>query len=241
MQFSDLTILDGAIAFVFLASILRGMRHGAVRQMSTLLAWISAFAAGFLFGPTIRHLMPEIGLFGDYANVCLISSFLAFASAFLLTLIAFALLTPFASRLAPGVFGPLDQVMGIAFGIGRGFVLVLGGFLIYDIFLVDGSPHEWVIAAASYPILDSTSDFLRESASTQVPSWLGGRLEALTEGCWPNPLPPIPDPPVIPDPLPPDPLPPDPLPPDPLPPDPLPPDPLPPDPSPIKELRMIWD
>ena len=197
MQFSDLTILDGAIAFVFLASILRGMRHGAVRQMSTLLAWVSAFAAGFLFGPTIRPLMPEIGLFGDYADVCLVSSFLAFASAFLLTLVGFSLLTPFASRLAPGVFGPLDQVMGIAFGIGRGFVLVLGGFLIYDIFLVDGSPHEWVTAAASYPILDSTSDFLRESASTQVPSWLGGRLEALTEGCRlviENPLPAIENP-----------------------------------------------
>lgn len=183
MELPDLKFADGLIGLVLLVSTLRGLRRGMVREVVSLSSWVAAFVAGFVFGPSVIPLMPEIGILGDYADSCLIGAFLAYGSVFLLTLLCFSLLAPFASQVSTGSFGPVDVFFGLLFGFARAVVLVVGAYMLYGIVVAESTVPDMLRDAWAFDLLDSTSEWLRRSAAEQVPSRLGERIEALTAEC----------------------------------------------------------
>ncbi len=184
MDLPNLTIVDGLLAFVILLSVLRGFSHGGIKELVGVSGWVVSFAVAFIFGPSVRPLMPEIGLFGDYADSCLIASFLAFLSLFALTLICFSLIAPVFARTSSGsAFGSADRLIGIGFGVVRGAVILLGAYMLYDALVPDVDKTDLLTSSGSYGLLEGASDLLRASTVERVPTWLGARLEALTEEC----------------------------------------------------------
>lgn len=183
MDLGQLTLLD----FVFLAviglSVLRGFTQGAVREIAGVGGWVVAFAVAFLFASDIRPYMPEIGVFGDFADACLISAFLAFLGLFVLSMIGVSLISPALGRGAGDAFGSGDRVVGVLFGLLRGFVIIVGSYLLYDVFVPDTDKSDLLTSATSYDLLRGLSETLRESAAGSLPNWLGGRIEALVVGC----------------------------------------------------------
>ena len=183
MVLPSFTIVDGLLAMPIVLSLIRGIRYGMLRELTTLLTWIGAFAGGFLLTPTVLPLIPEVGLFGDYADSCLIGSLLAFLAAFLLSLAGVSLLASMFTGFASNSFGAFNLVLGMLFGLVRGVVVVIGGFLVYEAINGDRPKPEWLTGATSYPFLESSSIALRQSASEPIANFLGRRIEDLTAAC----------------------------------------------------------
>lgn len=183
MDIPELNIVDFVLIAILALSITRGFSRGGIREIAGVAGWLAAFVVAFLFAPEVRPLMPEIGVFGDYADTCLISAFLAFFSLFLLTMIGVALVSPAVDRGTAGAFGSGDRVFGLLFGIVRGVAIIIGGYLLYDVFVPQSDQSDFLTSAGSYDMLKSISSALRDSTSGSLPGWLGSRVEALVEGC----------------------------------------------------------
>ncbi len=183
MELPALNIVDFVLIAIMALSITRGFSRGGIREIAGVAGWVAAFIIAFIFAPEVRPLMPEIGVFGDYADTCLISGFLAFFALFLLTMIAVALVTPAVERGTAGAFGSGDRVFGLLFGIVRGVAIIIGGYLLYDVFVPLSDQSDFLTSAGSYDMLKSISSALRDSTAGSIPGWLGGRIEALVDGC----------------------------------------------------------
>ena len=138
----------------------------------------------FVFTPSVRPMMPEIGLFGDFADACLIATFLAFISLFVLSILAVSVLSPIISRASSrGEIGAGDQLIGLGFGLIRGAIIVLIAYIAYDAVIEDADKLDLLTSAAFADLLESGATVLRSTDMEGIQTLIGGRLEALTEGC----------------------------------------------------------
>lgn len=188
MDLPNLNIVDYVLLAVIVLSVVRGYSRGGIREIAGVIGWVAAFAVAFMFAPEVRPIMPEISLFGDYASSCLISAFLAFFTLFLLTLIGVSLVSPAVDRSTLGAFGAGDRVFGLLFGLIRGTVIGVGGFLLYDIFVPQQEQSEFLTSAVSHDILKSISATLGDLASGKIYGWLNSQIEALVSECGYRPV-----------------------------------------------------
>jgi len=149
------TPLDLGLAVIALVSGLLAMYRGLTREVLSLISWALAGAASAYF------------VFYQKANAQWIadkfSSPLIMAQAgggiliFLLMLIIVHLFTArLSDRVLDSHVGPIDRVFGFAFGLARGFLLVVIGFVFYT-FLTDEKKYPtWVKDAQSLPLLQET-------------------------------------------------------------------------------------
>jgi membrane protein required for colicin V production len=71
--------------------------------------------------------------------------------------------------------GAIDRILGLAFGVARGFVLVVIPFMFYEAFVdKPEQQYPWVRDAVSRPYIKSTGDSLRVILQRLVPSSLMG-------------------------------------------------------------------
>ncbi|MCX7629575.1 MAG: CvpA family protein [Geminicoccaceae bacterium] len=144
MQPPPLTALDLAVAVVVGLSAIVALARGALRELLGLLAWIGAFAcAWFGFSPVRPILKEAIGndLLVDLATVVVV---------FLVPLVALKLLAGAVARAANGP-GPADRLLGLLFGLARGALLVVLGWILATM-LVPAERHpDWVKRAVALP------------------------------------------------------------------------------------------
>ena len=184
MQLPALNIIDGVILLVMGLSMMRGFAQGASREIVGILVWVAALVIAFVFTPSVRPLMPEIGLFGDFADACLIATFLAFLGLFVLSVLAVSVLSPIVGRAASrGETSSGDQVLGLAFGFIRGAIIVLIAYVAYDSFIEDANKPDLLTSAAFAALLEDGASLLHNTDMQGIQAWIGGRLEAMTEGC----------------------------------------------------------
>jgi len=181
MQLPPLNIIDLAILAVLGLSIVRGFTNGGLREMLGVVGLVAPLAIAFLLTPTLRPLMPEIGLFGDFADACLIATFLAFISMFILSSVGFSMLLPLASRSAGGLCSG-NRIFGLAFGALRGAVIVLALYAGYDLFVAKGQESDLFSSAAFASPLKQALAWGRDDLAN-LPGFIGGRIEAMTTGC----------------------------------------------------------
>ncbi len=110
---------DYLIIIVIALSVLIGLWRGLLREVISLATWIAAFAIAFLFAEDgARHLAP-------YLDIPSLRIAAAFGGLFLATLLIGGLVGIVASQLVDytGLTGT-DRVLGMAFGLGRGAVVI---------------------------------------------------------------------------------------------------------------------
>jgi membrane protein required for colicin V production len=118
--FAGIGWLDWAFVAVLLLSVVIGLWRGLVFELLSLAGWVAAFVAAQWFAPVVA---PWVGLGTP-------GSALNFGIAFALTFVVALLLWAVASRLVRLLvhatpLQPVDRLLGAAFGLVRGLVLLL--------------------------------------------------------------------------------------------------------------------
>ena len=120
MQWLPLPWVDVAMLGVFVLSALVGLVRGITFELLSLAGWFAAYLAGRWLGPFIAPYLP-LGAAGSALNLGA-----AFACAFILVLIAWTLMARFVSALIGATpLRPLDRLLGAAFGLARGVLVLL--------------------------------------------------------------------------------------------------------------------
>ena len=120
IELPELGWIDIAMLAIVALSAIAGAVRGLTFEILSLLGWVAAWFAGLWLGPAIApHL--SIGSPGSSLN-----GIAAFAIAFLIALVVCGL----AARAVSALVGktplkPLDRLLGIAFGVLRGVLVLL--------------------------------------------------------------------------------------------------------------------
>ena len=157
-----LSYLDAALLAIVAISGIVAMYRGLTREILSILSWVAAAAACvyfvFKFKAEAQHvadqfhapvLVAQVGIGGFKVQFVVLD---------------------IADRV-----GAIDRILGFAFGLARGFVLVVIPFMFYEAFVdKPEQQYPWVRDAVSRPYIKSTGDSLRIILQRMVPSSLMG-------------------------------------------------------------------
>ena len=113
-------VLDWIFLAVLLTSLLLGVWRGLVYEVLSLVSWVAAFVAAQWLAPTVASSLPMSGA----------TEMIRYAAAFVLVFIAVVLAVGLVAwlmkKLVASVgLSPVDRLLGAAFGLARGLVIVL--------------------------------------------------------------------------------------------------------------------
>ncbi|MEW6591781.1 MAG: CvpA family protein [Pseudomonadota bacterium] len=116
-----MTLLDFMVLGVLLLTVVRGLMRGLVDTLFSLAAWVLAFVAGKWGAWFVVPLLPIDAGQGSVAY------FVGFLTIFLAVLIGTLLLGHTVGALVKAVgLGSADKVLGGAFGLAKGAVILIG-------------------------------------------------------------------------------------------------------------------
>jgi membrane protein required for colicin V production len=118
-------ILDLIFGGVMLVSLLLGAWRGLVYEVLSVLSWIAAFILAQWLAPEVAHKLPLNG----------VSEALRYAAGFALVFVLAAFAGGMLAKLVKMLFAavglqPVDRVLGAAFGLVRGVVLLLAATIV---------------------------------------------------------------------------------------------------------------
>ncbi len=144
--------VDFSVLAVIAISALLAFLRGLVREVAGVGAWVGAALVAAWGGP---FLIPRMRVWtGDAA----FSDPLAYAAVFLVALILFSVVAAQVGSLVRGsALGSLDRTVGVAFGVVRGFLLVIVAYIAAGLLVV---PVRWPAAVLQARLLP----FVYESA-----------------------------------------------------------------------------
>src|SRR5215469_11812636 len=150
-----ITLLDIGLIAVMLISGLLAMIRGFMREVMSIMAWVlAAIATLYAYG----KLVPAATA---YFNSELIAKAAVIGGVFLLTLLLASVVTVRVSDMVlDSRVGALDRTLGFLFGLGRGLLIVVVGFLFFAWLVPDRSQPEWVRGAKSKVVLQGTGQWL---------------------------------------------------------------------------------
>ena len=116
--------IDVAIVAILLVSLLIGLRRGFIREILSLVSWIAALWAAYVY------VHPVEAMLEGAINQPLLRVIAAFAAIFVVVLFAVSLLGHLLCRLlsVSGITG-VDRSLGMLFGFVRGALIVAVGML----------------------------------------------------------------------------------------------------------------
>jgi len=186
---AGLTYLDAALLLIVLLSGIVAMYRGLTREVLSILSWAVAAGAVLYFVKFHKGVAEELAK--QFANPVQTSHIYIAQIAiggiiFLIVLIAIHLVT---ARIADTVLdsrvGVIDRILGLAFGVVRGFVLVLIPYMFVVSFMCKDSTTRalaqgckqgelpfWVEQSHSLPIISQTSGALYGILTRYAPSSL---------------------------------------------------------------------
>jgi membrane protein required for colicin V production len=116
----NITAFDWIVLAVLLLSMALGAWRGLVHEVLAIVGWVAAFILAYKYGAFAGYMLPTMGTNQSISNV------MGFASVFIGTLIVFSLLTWLFKKMMQGVgLRPIDRILGAAFGILRGLLILL--------------------------------------------------------------------------------------------------------------------
>jgi len=198
------TNLDLAVLAIVVLSGLVAMYRGLTREVLSILSWAAAAGAVFYFIRYHRDIAEEVAK--QFANPVQTSYVYVAQVAiggliFLVVLIIVHLIT---ARISDSVLdsrvGAIDRILGLAFGMVRGFVLIVIPYMFAVSFVCKDSPARasaqgcrpgelpgWVENAQSLPLINQTSGTLFSLLSRYAPSVPLGAGEQRQGRLWPDP------------------------------------------------------
>ena len=150
-----ITILDLVLLAVMLISGLLAMIRGFMREILSIASWgIAALATLYSF----QKLLPFAK---NYINNDTIAAAAVIGGVFIGTLIVISLITTRISDMVlDSRIGALDRTLGFLFGLARGLLIVVA-FLFFTWLVPDKQRPDWVTAAKSLTVLNSTGVWLQ--------------------------------------------------------------------------------
>lgn len=120
-----LTIFDAVVVGIVGLSAVLALYRGAVREILGLASWIGAGIAAVMALPVTQPLVRPL------VNSDIAADALAVAGGFLVALIVLKLLTAILARTVEGIgLGSVDKLLGLAFGVARGALIICAGYLV---------------------------------------------------------------------------------------------------------------
>jgi membrane protein required for colicin V production len=179
------TWVDGAVLALVLVSALLAYSRGLVRELLSIAGWVGAAIAAFVFAPGVEPLIREVPVLSDIIGAsCELGILAAFAVVFAVALIVFSIFTPLVSGFVTNsAIGPVDQALGLLFGVVRGVVLVLIAFLVYERVLGGEGGFEAVDASHSRALMANLEQGLADRLPEDAPGWVAAQYEDLTSNC----------------------------------------------------------
>lgn len=153
-----LTYLDLALISIAAISGLLAMYRGLSRELLSILSWAVAGGAAALVVLTQKPLAEDMTKqIGVIPNVAITQGIMAIV-VFLITVIIVQLITArIADAISDSPVGMIDRILGLGFGVVRGFVIVLIPFMFYEAYFSDPKvQYPWVRNAASHGMLSSS-------------------------------------------------------------------------------------
>lgn len=169
--------LDVALLAILALSGIVAMYRGLTREVLSILSWIAAAGACVFF--VLKYKEEARGIADQFHAPVLVAQVAIGGIIFLIVLIIVHLIT---ARISDTVLdsrvGAIDRILGLLFGLARGFVLVVIPFMFYESFVdKPEQQYPWVRDAVSRPWIKSTGDSLKIMLQRMVPPSLMGQPE----------------------------------------------------------------
>lgn len=151
-----LTLLDVGLIIIMLVSGFLALMRGFTREILSIASWgTAAVAALFAFSSPLRAMVRA-----EFSQP-LIGDAILVVGVFLLTLFIVSLIT---ARISDAILdsriGALDRSAGFLFGLFRGLVIVVIGFLFFNWLVPEQSQPKWVRDARARPVLQATGNWI---------------------------------------------------------------------------------
>lgn len=164
-----LTYLDAALVAIAVLSGLLAMYRGLTREVLSILSWIAAGVAVLYF--VFYHRAAAEKLAEQFHAPLVVAQVVAGGIIFLVILIIVHLITArISDTILDSRIGIIDRVLGFAFGVVRGFVLVVIPYMFYASLVEPERQYEWVSTSASLPYIKSTGKVLESVLKDILPS-----------------------------------------------------------------------
>lgn len=181
-----ISVLDIAVLGVIVISAVLAAVRGFAREVLAVLAWVIAgLAALFLH----KSMLPFTLQYISHEKIAL---GVTIAAIFLVTLVIMSLITVQISDLVlDSRIGALDRTLGLIFGVVRGFLICVIGWVLFGMFLLQGGKvPDWATTAKTRPALESTGDGIVQFFKNNADGWLSmarSKLDSSGEPAEPPP------------------------------------------------------
>jgi membrane protein required for colicin V production len=178
------TFVDGIVLAVIAVSAVLAYSRGLVREVLAILGWVIAAIAAFVFAPTVEPLIREVPILSDViGGSCELGLIAAFAAVFAVALVLVSIFTPLLSgAVQSSAIGPVDQGLGLLFGVARGVLLVVIALVVYDRVL-GGEGFAQVDQSRAKAVFAGVQEELAQAMPEDTPGWIARQYERLTETC----------------------------------------------------------
>jgi membrane protein required for colicin V production len=150
-----ITLLDVMLLVIMLISALLAMVRGFMREVLSIASWAAAVIVTVLGFP---KLLPVVQ---TYVSNDIVAKAIAIGGIFLGTLLIVSIVTiKISDMILDSRIGALDRTLGFLFGLARGLVIMVVGFLFFVWLVPDRSQPDWVKNAKSRVVLQGTGQWL---------------------------------------------------------------------------------
>jgi membrane protein required for colicin V production len=164
------TYLDIGVIAIGLISGLLAMYRGLTREVLSIVSWALAGIAALYFVLFQKGLAQDLAA-QFFNNSVTLAQIAVGSGVFLVVLIVVHLLTMrFSDTVLDSSIGMIDRLLGLLFGVARGFLLVVIMFMFFNFFVDQKGFPKWVTDAQALPYLQSGGETLRTMLSAYIPS-----------------------------------------------------------------------
>jgi membrane protein required for colicin V production len=171
------SLVDIVVIVVVLASCAYATYQGFVRETLSVFAWAAAaFATLYVAPALVPFLRPRM-------PTPFLGNLVAYAGVFLVVLIPLSFVSfRFSESVRNSPIGPVDRMLGFAFGVVRGFVIVGIAYLLFSLIVPVREHPDWLREARLLPLIQGSSDMLLALVPNRDGNaHMGGEAEAATE------------------------------------------------------------
>ena len=167
-----LSYLDAALLVVCFISGLLAMYRGLAREVLSILSWLAAAAVAAWIFFTKKDLSADVAVqTGLPPQIAL--GVVALGLALIVLIVVHLVTARVSDAILDSRVGMIDRVLGFAFGVARGFILIVIPYMFYESFFPNEKEHfPWVKSAQSLPYIKSAGSTIRSILVLYAPSTL---------------------------------------------------------------------
>ena len=150
-----ITLLDVILLVVMLISALLAMVRGFMREVLSIASWAAAAVLTLYAYPRLKPTVLQ------YFSNDVVASAVTIGGVFLGTLLIVSIVTiKISDMILDSRIGALDRTLGFLFGLARGLVIMVVGFLFFAWLVPPRTQPTWVANAKSKVVLEQTGNWL---------------------------------------------------------------------------------